>query len=97
MPTYVALLRYTQKGVETIKEGPSRREAAKKMFESAGAKLKEVYMTMGRFDAVALVEAPNDETMARMALTGASQGFLRTETMRAFTDKEADKIISSLP
>jgi len=97
MPTYVALLRYTQKGVETIKEGPSRREAAKKMFETAGAKLKEVYMTMGRFDAVALVEAPNEETMARMALTGASQGFLRTETMRAFTDNEADKIISSLP
>lgn len=97
MPTYVALLRYTQKGIETAKEGPSRRAAAKKMFEAAGAKLKEVYVTMGRFDAVAIVEAPNDETMARLALTGASQGFLRTETMRAFTQEEADKIAASLP
>jgi uncharacterized protein with GYD domain len=97
MPTYVALLRYTQKGVESIKEGPSRREAAKKMFASAGAKLKEVYQTMGRFDAVAIVEAPNDETMARLAMTGASQGFLRTETMRAFTEEEQNKIIASLP
>lgn len=97
MPTYVALLRYTQKGIESAKEGPSRREAAKKLFESVGAKLKDVYITMGRYDAVAIAEAPNDETMARLALTGGSQGFLRTETMRAFTQEEADKIVASLP
>ena len=97
MPTYVALLRYTQKGIESVKEGPSRREAAKKLFESVGAKLKDVYITMGRYDAVAIAEAPNDETMARLALTGGSQGFLRTETMRAFTQEEADKIVASLP
>ncbi len=97
MPTYVALLRYTQKGIETAKEGSSRREAARKMFAAAGAKLKEVYMTMGRYDAVAIAEAPDDETMARLALTGASQGFLRTETMRAFTEEESNKIVASLP
>ena len=97
MPTYVALLHYTQKGMETIKEGATRREAAKKMFAAAGAKLKDVYVTMGQYDAVAIVEAPNDETMARLALTGGSQGFLRTETMRAFTENEVDKIVASLP
>ncbi len=97
MPTYVALLRFTQKGIETAKEGPARREAAKKMFAAAGANLKEVYMTMGRYDAVAIVEAPTDETMARLALAGGSQGFLRTETLRAFTDEEYRRIIASLP
>jgi uncharacterized protein with GYD domain len=97
MPTYVALLRFTQKGIETAKEGPARREAAKKMFAAAGASLKDVYMTMGRYDAVAIVEAPNDETMARLALAGGSQGFLRTETLRAFTDEEYRRIIASLP
>lgn len=97
MSTYVVLLRYTQKGLETAKEGPARREAAKKKFEEAGAKLKEIYITMGRFDAVAIVEAPNDETIAKLALTGGSQGFLRTETMRAFTEKEHNKIVASLP
>jgi uncharacterized protein with GYD domain len=97
MPTYIALLRYTQKGIETVKQGPSRREAAKKMFEAAGAKLKETYLTMGQYDAVAIVEAPDDATIARLALAGASQGFLRTETMRAFTTEEADKIAASLP
>ena len=97
MATYIAFLRYTQKAREAIKESPVRREAARKLFASAGATLKHVYITMGRYDAVAIAEAPDDATMARMALLGASQGFIQTETMRAFTEEEADKIIASLP
>jgi uncharacterized protein with GYD domain len=97
MATYIAFLRYTQKAREAIKESPARREAARKLFASAGATLKHVYITMGRYDAVAIAEAPDDATMARMALAGASQGFIQTETMRAFTEEEADKIIASLP
>ena len=97
MPTYIALLNYTHKGMEAIKQGPERRAAAKKMFAAAGANLKAVYMTMGKCDAVAIAEAPDDATMARLALAGCSQGFLRTETMRAFTEEETDKIVASLP
>ena len=97
MATYIAFLRYTQKGKEAIKESPARREAAKKLFASAGATLKHVYITMGRFDAVAIAEAPDDATMARLALAGASQGFIQTETMRACTEAEYDRIIASLP
>jgi uncharacterized protein with GYD domain len=67
------------------------------MFAAAGANLKHVYITMGRYDAVAIAESPDDATMARMALTGALQGFIQTETVRAFTEEEADKIIASLP
>lgn len=97
MPTYIALLRYTQKGIEAIKDGPARAENAKKMFTAAGANLKAVYLTMGQYDAVAIAEAPDDATMAKLALGGGSQGFLRTETMRAFTEEEMRKIVSSLP
>ena len=97
MPTYVALLRYTQKGMETVKDSPTRREAARKLFASVGATLKHVYVTMGRYDAVAIAEAPDDETMARLALTGGSQGFIHTQTLRAFTEDEYNKIIASLP
>ena len=97
MPTYIALLRYTQKGIETIKEGPARLDAAKKMFAAAGASIKASYLTMGRYDAVAIVEAPDDATIARLALAGGAQGNLRTETMRAFTEDEMRKIVASLP
>ncbi|MBZ5672014.1 MAG: GYD domain-containing protein [Acidobacteriia bacterium] len=97
MPTYVVLLRHTQKGMETIKDGPARLEAAKKIFAAAGASLKAPYMTLGRYDAVAIVEAPDDATLAKLALAGGSQGYLRTETLRAFTEDEMRKIIASLP
>jgi uncharacterized protein with GYD domain len=97
MPTYIALLSYTQKAMETIKDGPARVDAAKKTFAAAGASLKAVYLTMGRCDAVAIAEAPDDATMAKLALGGGSQGFIRTETMRAFTEDEYRKIVASLP
>ena len=58
MPTYIALLRYSQKGIETIKDSPARMEAAKKMFAASGATLKVTYLTMGQYDAVVIVEAP---------------------------------------
>jgi hypothetical protein len=53
MPTYIALLHFTQKGVETIKEGPSRLDRAKQAFKAAGGELKAWYLVTGRYDAVA--------------------------------------------
>ena len=97
MATYVALINFTQKGIETIKDGPARLDAAKKTFAAAGANLKALYLTMGRCDAVVIAEAPDDATMAKIALGGGAQGFIRTETMRAFTEEEYRKIVASLP
>jgi uncharacterized protein with GYD domain len=97
MPHYITLFRYTQKGIESIKQGPSRLDAAKKAIEGAGGKLKGFYLTMGQYDAVGIVELPNDEAGAKLALTTASQGNLRGETLRAFTEEEYRKLIASLP
>ena len=97
MPAYIALIRFTQKGIETIKEGPSRLEAAKKIFEAAGGKMTHFYLTMGRYDAISIVELPGDEALAKVALAGSSQGYIRTETLRAFTEDEYRKIVGSLP
>ena len=97
MPTYVSLIHFTQKGVESIKEGPARVERAKQAFRAAGGELKAFYLVMGRYDAVAISEMPNDEAVARVALANASMGNVRTETSRAFTEDEYRKIIASLP
>jgi uncharacterized protein with GYD domain len=97
MPAYITLIRFTQKGVDTIKEGPSRLEAAKKSFEAAGGKMTSFYLTIGQYDAVAIVELPGDEALAKVALALASQGNVRTETLRAFKEDEYRKIIGSLP
>ena len=97
MPTYISLISFTQKGVESIKDGPKRLDAAKERFRAAGAELKAFYLITGQYDAVAISEAPNDEVIARLALGNASVGNIRSETLRAFTEDEYRKIIASLP
>ena len=97
MPTYVGLYRYTQRGIESIKEGPARFDAAKKALEEAGGKLIGFYLTMGQYDAVTVVEFPDDETAAKFSLYGCSQGYIRSETLRAFTEEEYRTIIAALP
>ena len=63
MPTYITLLRYTQKGVENIKESPKRLDAAKQAFRLLGAEIKAFYLVTGQYDAVVISEAPDEETL----------------------------------
>jgi len=97
MATYITLLRFTEKGIENIKEGPARLDAAKQAFQAMGAELKEFYLVTGSYDAVVIGEVPDDDTVAKLALMIGSQGNIRTETLRAFTEDEYRKIISGLP
>jgi uncharacterized protein with GYD domain len=96
MTTYVTLFRWTQKGIENVKDSPNRLDAAKKTLEAGGGRLIAYYVTTGQYDAVAIVEWPDDETMAKATLAGGSQGFVRSETLKAFTEDEYRKIIASL-
>lgn len=97
MPTYISLLRLTQQGIEKIKESPARLDSAKIAFKSLGAELKEFYLVTGAYDIVIISEAPNDEVVAKLALSIGAQGNVRTETLRAFKEDEYRKIISELP
>ena len=96
MPTYISLLRFTQQGMETIKDGPSRLDAARKAYEAVGARLKEFYLVTGQYDAVVVSEAPNDETVAKLALALGARGNVRSETLRAFTEVEYRSILAAL-
>ena len=97
MPTYMTLIRYTQLGIESIKDSPVRLDTAKALFESLGAKIKEFYLAMGRYDVIVISEAPDDETATKLVLTIGSAGAVRTETFRIFTEDEYRKLISELP
>ncbi|HXG02880.1 MAG TPA: GYD domain-containing protein [Candidatus Binatia bacterium] len=96
MATYISLIRFTQKGIESIKEGPKRLDAAKERFRAAGGQLKAFYLVTGQYDAVAISEAPDDETVAKLALAIGSMGMVRTETLRAFTEDEYRKIVAAI-
>ena len=97
MPTYMTLVKYTQQGVENMKDSPSRLDAAKELFKSMGGELKSFYLAMGRYDAVVLAEGPDDETATKLAMTIGAAGAIRTETFRVFTEDEYRKLISELP
>ena len=97
MPMYVTLIRYTEQGIKTFKDLPSRLEETRQAGETAGAKLVAFYLTMGQYDAVVILDAPDDVTAARLALGIAAQGNVRLETLRAYPEAEYRKIIASLP
>jgi uncharacterized protein with GYD domain len=97
MATYILLTRFTSQGVENIKDSPGRLEAAKKAIAGLGAELKAFYLAMGQYDAVVVVEAPDDETVAKASIAIASQGNVRMETLRAFDEDEYRRIVGALP
>ena len=96
MATFISLVNFTQQGLAKIKQSPDRLEISKQMFASMGAELKAFYLVMGRYDAVIISEAPDEETAVKLMLTIGSAGAIRTETMRAWAEDDYKAIIASL-
>ena len=97
MPTYVILGKWTQKRIETIKNLPDAIKEGTKAFETYGVKIKVLVFTMGRYDVVAIGEAPNEEVITKALLSWGSKGLLRTETLTGFTPEKMVEMIKSLP
>ncbi|MBX5490192.1 MAG: GYD domain-containing protein [Chloroflexi bacterium] len=96
MPTYIVLSKWTDQGIRDVKGTPERLRQYEQAGQSLGVRLAAWYLTMGEYDNVAIVEAPDDETMARIALTLGSQGNVRTTTLKAFSRDEFERIVRSL-
>ena len=93
MPTYIMLSTLTPEGVQTIKNNPQRIREVNKEIEQLGATVKAQWATLGRFDFVNVVEAPDEQTMARVSLELGSRGTVRYETLAAIP---IDDFIASL-
>ena len=94
MPTYVSLINWTEQGAAGFKQTVDRAEAGNALAGAFGGSLKEIYWTLGPYDIVAVSEAPDDESATAFALSLASQGNVRTTTMRAFDSDEMKGIIA---
>ncbi len=97
MPTYITLATLTDQGVRTMKDLPQRIQNAEKTFVEMGAQLLDIYLVMGIYDYVVVAEAPDETTMARIALAVAGQGNVRTQTFRAFDRSEMVALVEGLP
>jgi uncharacterized protein with GYD domain len=96
MSTYIALLKWTPQGLQSLKESPSRLDAARQSFQAAGVQMKDFYMVTGRYDMVAICEAADEGTLARALLSVTSKGNITSETCRAFKEQEYRQIIDGL-
>ena len=93
MPTYVMLTTLSAEGVQTVKNNPGRIREVNKEIESLGATVKAQWATLGRFDFVNVVEAPDEKTMARVSMELGSRGTARYESRAAIP---IDEFIAAL-
>ncbi len=97
MPAYFHLIKYTQQAMSNVKGSASRRQEAKARAEKMGIRNIGIWSVMGEYDAVAIWEAPDDATFAAFTLASASGGYIRTVTLKAFSEDEFAQIVGKLP
>ena len=93
MPTFIMLSRLSPEGVQTIKNNPQRIKEVNREVEQLGAEVKAQWATLGQFDFVNVVDAPDEQTMARISLELGSRGTAKYESLPAIP---VDDFISSL-
>ncbi|MFB6311449.1 MAG: GYD domain-containing protein [Salinirussus sp.] len=96
MPRYVQLIEYTAEGIDRFEEIPDLTDQARELADSLGGELVDFYLTLGQYDAVAVVDAPDDETMVAGTVTMAKTGTIKTETLRAFEQDEIESIVDAV-
>jgi uncharacterized protein with GYD domain len=97
MATFVVFLSWTDQGIRSVKEASKRVQAGKDLAKKLGGEVKQVFLTSGESDLLVIVDAPNGDIVAKMALTISAQGNARTRMIRAWPEAEMLKMISELP
>jgi uncharacterized protein with GYD domain len=96
MATYIVLSSFTDQGVRNVKDTTKRADAVRELAKKFGATAKEIFWTLGRYDVVAIFEAPDDASMTALGLALGAAGNFRTETLRAFSREEMNGILAKL-
>jgi len=96
MQPFVILGNFTQKRMETIKGLPESLKEGPGLIESFGVKIRQLVFTLGRYDLVAIVEAPDADAVAKAFLSWSSKGLLRTETLTGFTAEKMIELVQGI-
>ena len=97
MPTYITLAKWTEQGIREVKDTVTRMDQARAATEKFGGRWVGSWWTQGAYDLIAVIEMPDDESVSALALATAMGGRVRTETMRAYTTEEMQRILQKLP
>jgi uncharacterized protein with GYD domain len=94
---FICSLNWTEKGISSVKDAPKRIKAARDIAKKVGVEMKQLYLTSGDSDMVAIVDTPNGDNMAKFAMAIGMLGNVRTRTARAWPEADMLKLISELP
>lgn len=97
MPTYIMLGSFTDQGIRNAKDIPKRAEAAKTMAKKAGVTVKDTFYTLGAYDFVSVLDAPDEASLTAFGLGVGALGNVRTQTLRAFSVADMKTILGKLP
>jgi len=96
MATYVLLVSFTDQGIRNVKETTKRAEAFRELAKKHGATVKDLYWTLGQYDVVTVLDAPDAATVTALGLSVGSLGNVRTQTLPAFSAAEMGTILSKM-
>ena len=96
MAKFVVIAGFMDQGIRNVKETVSRAEAFKEMAKKSGVTVKDMYWTLGRYDVIAICEAPDDEAATALSLSVCSRGNVRSQTLRAFSFDEMKTILGKM-
>jgi uncharacterized protein with GYD domain len=96
MAIYIMLASFTDQGIRKVSDSPKRTDAFKEMAKKCGATVRDAFWTLGQYDMVAIVEAPDDISMTALGLSSGALGNVRTQTLRAFTQADMKTIVGKM-
>ena len=96
MKTYIALCRFTDQGIRSVKDSTKRADAVKALAKKFGASMNQLYWTSGHYDLVAVIEAKDEESANAFGLSIGAAGNIRTEMLRAFSRDDMDAILERM-
>jgi uncharacterized protein with GYD domain len=88
MPTFVMLTNLTPEGVQTLKNNPNRVQEVNKEVEQLGVTVKEQWATLGQYDFITIIDAPDTQTMAKVSVELGSRGTMKSQTLAAMPVEE---------
>ena len=96
MATYIALSSFTDQGIRSIKDSTKRADAVQAAAKKFGVSMPHIYWTLGNYDLVAIIEAPDAESATAFALAIGVAGNVRTQTLLAFSKDEMNGILGKM-
>ena len=96
MATYIVLGQFTDQGIRNVKDTGKRADALREMAKKAGATVKDVYWTLGQYDVVTVIDAPDDASLTALLLSVGALGNVRTQALRAFSADDMGRILKKM-